>query len=255
MCNMFIGQEDSVCKLHVYSELPVEIKSSPTKERVRLLKRQDRVSSPDQEDVIVSPDQDVVSPEEIHGVSHVSESIQREVTSSSDHPAKIIGAINENKENTDYAVKTEPVNSSVSSNCTKTEENLMCNNVLDKDIHNSENANKLEQNSEQVTDSDGIEISSKAYETNAFRPTEKTGELVHSYSDTIVTVMQDQDILESGIGMVNISELVSSSEAGNPVIVVLENPDTSVVDTADTDDQDTAEALSHSLSDTQSDSV
>ena len=303
---------------HILSDLPVspaelEIKSSPTKERARILKRQDRVSSPDQEDVIVSPDQGVVSPdqeervsspdqedvsvspdqgvvspgqeervsspdqedvsvspdqgivspdqeervsspdqedvsvspdqgivspEDSLGVSHVSERTEGEVTNSSDQQtdtpyAEVNGAISDGKENTDNTIKIEPLPVSVSSNCTKEEENLLCNNVLDTDKSESEHVNKSEQISEQVTDSDKGEISSEPNENtgNALRQTEEMAEYFHSYSDTMVTVMQDQDVLNSSIGMVNIPELVSSSSVENPVIVVMDYPVTSEVET------------------------
>ena len=293
-CTAWFSQNEA----HILSDLPVstadvEIKASLTKERVRLLKRQDRVSSPEQEDVIVypdegvvspdreervsspdqedvsvspdqgvvspdqeervsspdqedvsvSPDQGVVSPEDSLGVCQVSERTEGEVTNSSDQQtvapyAEVNGAISDGKENTDNTIKIEPLPVSVSSNCAKDEDNLLCNNVLDTNKSESENVNKSEQISEQMTDSDKSEIPSEPNENNgnALRQTEETAEYVHSYSDTMVTVMQDQDVLDSSIGMVNIPELVSSSSVENPVIVVMDYPVTSEVETVDNEE-------------------
>ena len=224
------------------STADVEIKSSPIKEKVRLLKRQERVSSPDQEDVIISPDQGVISPEDSLALSLGSERVQGEVTTSSDQQtvapfAEDTGAISDGKESTDNTIKTEPLTIPVSTNCTK-EDSLLCNNVLDTYKIECENMNKSEQINEQVTESDKSEIPSEQNENtgSALRQTDGTAEYVHSYSDTMVTVIQDQNVVDNRIGMVNIPELVSSSETENPMIVVTDYPVTSEVETVDSEE-------------------
>ena len=227
----------------------VEIKSSPGKERGRLLKRQERVSSPELEDKIASPDQDIISPAVSFAVtslqvSHERERTEGEVTTSTDQETITSNVentvvISDGKENTNNTIKIEPLNDLLSTNCSKDEkENLQCSNVLDTD--KSESVEKSEQIPEPLTESDKNKIPCEPIENtanNTIRQTEEIAEFVHSSSDTMVTVIQDQDVLDNIVETVNIPDLVSSSSIENPMIVITNYGVMSEVETLNSGEQ------------------